>query len=429
MKKNKKKIFVICFSFFLSFFLFTLFVHAADTQVANAKYVPLAPIYTPDNVQVGAQGDIGSYFSEMYQLGVGIATALAVLMVIWGGVEYVTTDAIGGKEEGKQKVQNAILGLLLALGSYLILQTINPKLLETNLTIDKIDTAGITVKTGALPSGADGAGSSGNGNNGQSGGGGWGGDGSGNSGNGGNNNSGGTNANGGDGSTNHANAWSNWTWGDQGNLDGAYSAVAQYNIMHGTNLDPMSLSPSDLAGLSSSDGSPLLTQDQIKSVAIAINDTYNQQAINNTTPTTGGGSDNPSGTTGGAAGVNPIPGDGGTSLTNTLPATGNSTFKTVNDVVSAIKNNYTAVPSEEGQTNIKNGDYVVVTDTTLTATPTTKFGQVTGGSITLYKDLSEKPDSQSTYTVASLINAAKNDSSIKVDAYRPKPATTQTTTP
>ena len=147
---SRKSIYFIILTF-LSFFLFTLFVHAADTQVANAKYVPLAPIYTPDNVQVGAQGDIGSYFSEMYQLGVGIATALAVLMVIWGGVEYVTTDAIGGKEEGKQKVQNAILGLLLALGSYLILQTINPKLLETNLTIDKIDTAGITVKTGALP--------------------------------------------------------------------------------------------------------------------------------------------------------------------------------------------------------------------------------------------------------------------------------------
>ena len=83
----------------------------------------------------------------MYQLGVGIATALAVLMVIWGGVEYITTDAIGGKEEGKEKVQNAILGLLLALGSYLILQTINPAFLNTNLGITPITTTGAKAPT------------------------------------------------------------------------------------------------------------------------------------------------------------------------------------------------------------------------------------------------------------------------------------------
>jgi hypothetical protein len=126
----RKSIYFVALTF-LSFFLFTFSAHALD-----AKYVPLASIPLPNaSGNVGASGNLGSYFSEMYQLGVGIATALAVLMVIWGGVEYVTTDAIGGKEEGRQKVQNAILGLLLALGSYLILKTINPALLNTNLDI------------------------------------------------------------------------------------------------------------------------------------------------------------------------------------------------------------------------------------------------------------------------------------------------------
>ena len=115
----------------------------SNTSAKDINYTPLASIPSTNGTgDIGSSPDIGTYFNQMYQLGVGVATALAVLMVIWGGVEYITTDAIGGKEEGKQKVQNAILGLLLALGSYLILQTINPALLNTNLNITKIKTTG-----------------------------------------------------------------------------------------------------------------------------------------------------------------------------------------------------------------------------------------------------------------------------------------------
>ena len=133
-----------------SFFILFISVHAQTS--GKAVYTALAPIQTPNGTEVGtgSNANIGAYFSQMYQVGVGVATALAVLMVIWGGVEYITTDAIGGKEEGKQKVQNAILGLILALGSYLILQTINPALLNTNLNIQTITTAGDREQASAL---------------------------------------------------------------------------------------------------------------------------------------------------------------------------------------------------------------------------------------------------------------------------------------
>ncbi|MFA6464047.1 MAG: hypothetical protein WCV55_03515 [Candidatus Paceibacterota bacterium] len=174
------------FSLIFSFFVLVLSVHAA---VAN--YVPLAEIKTPSEVVIGTTGNLGDYFSQMYMLLVGVATALAVLMVIWGGVEYVTTDAIGGKEEGKQKIQNAILGLLLALGSYLILQTINPALLETNLQIKetevkgkKLDSSSATITPTA-----------------------------------------------GAGSASSANAWSDWTATDQKNYDDAQRALAENDAL------------------------------------------------------------------------------------------------------------------------------------------------------------------------------------------------------
>lgn len=58
-----------------------------------------------------------------------------------GGLEYMTSELISEKESGKQKITNAVLGLILALGSWALLYTINPDLLNTdseNLTDVKV---------------------------------------------------------------------------------------------------------------------------------------------------------------------------------------------------------------------------------------------------------------------------------------------------
>jgi len=63
---------------------------------------------------------------------------LAVIMIIWGGIQYMSTDAISGKSEAKNTIQNAIWGLLLAISAWLILNTINPDLVKFNLNIEPI---------------------------------------------------------------------------------------------------------------------------------------------------------------------------------------------------------------------------------------------------------------------------------------------------
>jgi hypothetical protein len=48
-------------------------------------------------------------------------------MIVLGGFLYTTSDAINDKEDGREKIKNAIAGLVIILCSYLILRTINPQ--------------------------------------------------------------------------------------------------------------------------------------------------------------------------------------------------------------------------------------------------------------------------------------------------------------
>jgi len=56
-------------------------------------------------------------------------------MIVLGGFEYVTSTIPGVKTEGMKRIQNALWGLLLILGSYLILSTINPRLVQIPSTL------------------------------------------------------------------------------------------------------------------------------------------------------------------------------------------------------------------------------------------------------------------------------------------------------
>jgi len=125
LKTKHKKIFILAMYFV---FLFpAILVFAAD-------YVPLAPS-VPGIVQAGKSGtNLSAFLNTVFQLGISIAVALSLIMVIWGGIEYMTTDSWSGKDDGKTKIRNAFYGLGLALISWLLLYTINPCLVEFTKT-------------------------------------------------------------------------------------------------------------------------------------------------------------------------------------------------------------------------------------------------------------------------------------------------------
>jgi hypothetical protein len=108
----------------------------------------------------GTDSNLTDFFANMFYLGVGIAGILAVIMLMWGGIEYMTSEAVGSKENAKGRITNAVIGLIVVLMSWLILFTINPQILELKLnpqssgSPQNVQTPGV----GALPGDGGGGG-------------------------------------------------------------------------------------------------------------------------------------------------------------------------------------------------------------------------------------------------------------------------------
>ncbi len=88
-----------------------------------------------DVVSVESEGTgFAQYLVTAHAVGVAAVAAVAVVMIVWGAVE-IFGENVWGKRKGKEKVQNAILGLLLAAGSYVILKTISDSLLSADFSL------------------------------------------------------------------------------------------------------------------------------------------------------------------------------------------------------------------------------------------------------------------------------------------------------
>jgi len=81
--------------------------------------------------------DPAQYISKLYEWTISITGILAGIMIMIGGLLYLTA---GGSPErvsnAKSYISNALIGLILALTSYFLLQTVNPALL--NLRFPKV---------------------------------------------------------------------------------------------------------------------------------------------------------------------------------------------------------------------------------------------------------------------------------------------------
>ncbi|MFA5076183.1 MAG: hypothetical protein WC480_02065 [Patescibacteria group bacterium] len=80
---------------------------------------------------------IGEYIGAIYRFGVSAASILAIVMIIIGGFIWLTSAGNPTKiTQAKSYISGALLGLMLALGSYTILRLVNPSLV--NLSSIKI---------------------------------------------------------------------------------------------------------------------------------------------------------------------------------------------------------------------------------------------------------------------------------------------------
>lgn len=133
----KIKILLLSMFIILAGFFNPVFAVAPPNGPSATDYTLLAPLPGAEaSFDPTSDGALGKYINLIIKLVIGISAVLAVVMIVMGGIEYMGSELISSKESGIERIQNAILGLLIALGAYALLNTINPDLLKSDIKID-----------------------------------------------------------------------------------------------------------------------------------------------------------------------------------------------------------------------------------------------------------------------------------------------------
>lgn len=137
MTRLRSTIFLIAF---LSIFLFANKTDAScpsfmGNNIQLSVHIPglTHEINGPDpkNPCYVIEGGLPEYIAGIYNFGLMVAGFLAMVMIMIGGFMYI---AAGGNQtiigKAKERIFNALIGLVILLLSYTILNTINPELVS-----------------------------------------------------------------------------------------------------------------------------------------------------------------------------------------------------------------------------------------------------------------------------------------------------------
>ena len=154
MNKHKQKIILI----FVGLVLLTAATPGTSRAASpspspvsgNQYYTLLEPLPCVGNTVNCTQGqlqpsvDLNQYVQYAFNLMIALAAVAAVVMIVWGGFLYMGSDSWNKKKDGGDIARNAIYGLLLVLCTFIILKTVNPKLVQIPATlVTKLDTSGL----------------------------------------------------------------------------------------------------------------------------------------------------------------------------------------------------------------------------------------------------------------------------------------------
>jgi len=135
--------------------------NASAAFADEKKYVLLAPIpgtYEQTNCKSGTMNthnsngqttgngastencttDFVTYLKGFFRLVISLSSIIAVLVITYEGFKLVVSTTEGARDTAKERIQQALIGLGLVLGSYLILNTINPQLTKISFAVDKV---------------------------------------------------------------------------------------------------------------------------------------------------------------------------------------------------------------------------------------------------------------------------------------------------
>lgn len=137
----KEKIYNLEFKIYKGY-LSLLFLVAAISAAAPVFAVTISPTIPGMLSAATSTTSPGAFVAGFYQFALMIGGVLAFGAIVYGGVLYAASAGNPSKQsEGKDWVKSALLGLLLLAGAYLILNTINPNLVNLGLpTLSAVNT-------------------------------------------------------------------------------------------------------------------------------------------------------------------------------------------------------------------------------------------------------------------------------------------------
>jgi hypothetical protein len=135
-----KKIFIITSLFIFQgmFLVLASDVLAADTIKYKAQ-IGFGKIFSKE-IEIGPDS-IGTYITEVYKYAVSVVGILASIVIMWGGVRWLTAGGDSAAvDDAKKWIEGALSGLVLVMTSYMILYFVNPDLIKfKSIKIDPIN--------------------------------------------------------------------------------------------------------------------------------------------------------------------------------------------------------------------------------------------------------------------------------------------------
>ncbi len=77
--------------------------------------------------------DLAQYIENLYRVAIGIAAILSAAMLMIGGLQWLTSGGSDQAGKARERIMNSVIGLLLTIFAYIILNTINPALVHMQM--------------------------------------------------------------------------------------------------------------------------------------------------------------------------------------------------------------------------------------------------------------------------------------------------------
>ncbi len=124
------KVSVFCFGFLFLLILPNPVFIDANGDNGESSEVTYQPLVGIPGLTDADKISMELYINTLYTIAISVAAFLAVVKIILAGLKYMLSEVVTNKEDAKKDIKGALLGLMIVLGAWLILTTINPQLVN-----------------------------------------------------------------------------------------------------------------------------------------------------------------------------------------------------------------------------------------------------------------------------------------------------------